>query len=231
MSYTISFSPFSRFAEAGLRGVRALLVMVGTVSVIGFAHLFAGNAHLSDWLRPLLTLSSAAPEVEREAIDEADEAPAHKLTPRMQAALDYASRRYRVSADALRPIFAVAEESAREWRLDPMLIVAVIAVESRFNPLSESVMGAQGLMQIIPRFHKEKLPADSGKVALLDPLINVRVGAQALHEYIRRNGSVVAGLQQFAGASDDAEQGYSGRVLAEKERMESAARRRATNEG
>ncbi|MGE5384984.1 MAG: transglycosylase SLT domain-containing protein [Betaproteobacteria bacterium] len=154
------------------------------------------------------------------------EAPEDRLSPRMQAALDYAARRYRVSSAALQPIFEAAQVNATELGLDPLLIVAVIAIESRFNPFAESEMGAQGLMQVIPRFHKEKLPADAGKLPFFDPVINVQVGAQALHEYIRRGG-LNGGLQQFAGAADDPEQGYATKVLAEKERLEHAARRRS----
>lgn len=150
------------------------------------------------------------------------------LTPKMQAALDYAARRYKVSSEALQPIFSTAQQSAQELKIDPLLIVAVIAIESRFNPFSESDMGAQGLMQVIPRYHKEKLPENAGKLPLFDPIINVQVGARALQEYIRRQGSVVAGLQQFAGAADDPEQGYANKVQAEKDRMENAGRRRST---
>jgi len=154
---------------------------------------------------------------------------AETLTLRMRAALDYASRRYRVSPEALVPVFAAVQLAARELDLDPLLIVAVIGIESSFNPFSESTMGAQGLMQVIPRFHQDKLPGDAGKLHLFDPIANVRVGARALHEYIRRSGDVIAGLQQFAGSRDDPEQGYAAKVLAEKERLEFAARREANN--
>lgn len=219
-----------RIADALFRVLRIFLVILGLFFVFGWVQLAVGNQTLSDRLRPLLAISpvasaNASSMVENEA-EEADETPLEALTPRMQAALDYASRRYRVSAQALQPIFAVAQESAQELHLDPLLIVAVIAIESRFNPLSESVMGAQGLMQVIPRFHQDKLPVDAGKLPLFDPEINVRVGARALQEYIRRNGGVTSGLQQFAGAAEDPEQAYAAKVLAEKERMETNVRRR-----
>jgi soluble lytic murein transglycosylase-like protein len=147
------------------------------------------------------------------------------LTPRMRAALDYASRRYRVSQDALEPVFMAVQKTAREFTLDPLLIVAVIAVESRFNPLSQSESGAQGLMQLIPRYHRDKLPAGAGKLPFFDPVINVRVGTMALRDFIRRGGGVVAGLQLFSGETADPGQSYSARVLAEKDRLEIASRR------
>ncbi|HEX5392345.1 MAG TPA: transglycosylase SLT domain-containing protein [Rhodocyclaceae bacterium] len=147
------------------------------------------------------------------------------LTPRMRAALGYASRRYRVSQDALEPVFMVVQKAAKEFTLDPLLIVAVIAVESRFNPISQSDAGAQGLMQVIPRYHMDKLPVGAGKLPFFDPAINVRVGAMALRDFIRRGGGITAGLQLFAGEMSDPGQSYSTRVLAEKERLEYASRR------
>lgn len=151
------------------------------------------------------------------------------LTPRMQAALGYVSRRYRVSAQALEPIFGAAQRTGKSLRIDPLLIIAVIGIESSFNPLSESIRGAQGLMQVMPRYHRDKLPEGAGKLPFFDPVVNVRIGAQVLEESIRRNGGLAAGLQQFGGAPDDAEQSYAARVIAEKERLEQAARHVATS--
>ncbi len=147
------------------------------------------------------------------------------LTPRMRAALDHTARRYRVSATALQPVFAAAQVTASELGLDPLLIIAVIGIESSFNPLSESTQGAQGLMQVIPRFHREKFPAGADGMHLFDPVANVRVGARALQEYIRNLGGLADGLQQFAGNRDDVTQSYAEKVLAERERLEFAARR------
>ncbi|MDP1526171.1 MAG: transglycosylase SLT domain-containing protein [Rhodocyclaceae bacterium] len=147
------------------------------------------------------------------------------LTPHMQAALDYTARRYRVSATALQPVFAAAQITAGELGLDPLLIIAVIGIESSFNPLSESTQGAQGLMQVIPRFHRNKFPAGADGMHLFDPVANVRVGARALQEYIRDLGGLTDGLQQFAGSRDDVTQSYAEKVLAERERLELAARR------
>lgn len=146
----------------------------------------------------------------------------------LRAVLDHVARRYRVSATGLEPVFVTAHASGRELGLDPLLIIAVIAVESGFNPFAESVVGAQGMMQVMPRWHADKLPEGDDGRALLEPAFNVAVGARVLKESISRMGGLVPGLQQFAGALDDPEQGYSSRVLAEKQRLEVAARRGRT---
>lgn len=149
-----------------------------------------------------------------------------RLVPAMAAALDQVAQRYRVSPEALLPVFEAAQVAGREWRLDPLLIVAVISIESRFNPFSQSPVGALGLMQIIPRFHQEKLPKDTDNRAFLDPVINVQIGARILQESIQRQGGLMAGLQYYAGAIEDIEQSYANKVIVEKNRLEQAVRRK-----
>lgn len=199
-------------------------VMQGVLMLGGVALLGGIVSALGERPAAIGPTQPAVAEAEPPVPRKPPQALAEPLTPGMLAALGYASRRYRVSAEALAPIFAAIQAAARDLRLDPLLIVAVIGIESNFNPLAESVAGAQGLMQVIPRFHKDKLPKEGGKLHLFDPVTNIRVGTQALHEYIRRNGNVGGGLQQFAGYSGDPEQGYATRVLAEKERLEIAGR-------
>lgn len=150
------------------------------------------------------------------------------LTERMRAVVDYVARRYRVAVAPVEEVVRRAQAEGQAAGLDPLLVVAVIGVESRFNPVSESVMGAQGLMQVVGKYHADKLEAaaPSGMQSLLDPATNIRVGVQILKESIRQAGSLEAGLQQYAGAPDDPELTYAGKVLAEKQRLEQAARRR-----
>ncbi|HRP96922.1 MAG TPA: transglycosylase SLT domain-containing protein [Rhodocyclaceae bacterium] len=146
------------------------------------------------------------------------------LSAEMQRVRDWVARRYRVSSIALEPVLAEAENSAREAGLDPLLIVAMMAVESSFNPFAESDVGAQGLMQVIPRWHKDKIGEDAGDDALFDPLLNVQVGTQVLVEGLQRYGTLQAALQYYGGARNDPEARYSKKVLAMKQRIASAAR-------
>ena len=203
------------------------LMVAGLIFVMGLIGLQAGHAGLVDGLKSLIFPGEAV-VTEEDAAEAPVEESAVSLNPRMRGALDYVSKRYRVSTDALLPIFATAEVAGRELRLDPLLIIAVIGIESGFNPFSQSVVGAQGLMQVMPRFHMDKLPEEADRSAFLDPVTNVQVGARVLKESIRRNGGVTSGLQQFAGASNDPDRRYASKVLAEKQRLEQAAQRLRT---
>jgi len=203
------------------------LMVAGLVFVMVLIGLQAGHAGLIDGLKSLISPVEVV-VAEEEAVEESVEEAAVALNPRMRGALDYVSKRYRVSTEALQPIFATAQVVGRQLRLDPLLIIAVIGVESGFNPFSQSVVGAQGLMQVMPRFHMDKLPEEADQSAFLDPVTNVQVGAKVLKESIRRNGGIEGGLQQFAGASNDPDRRYSSKVLAEKQRLEQAAQRLRT---
>ena len=137
-----------------------------------------------------------------------------------RAVSEFISKRYRVAQDAIAGFVATAYRAGTEWKVDPLLILAVMAVESRYNPVAESQMGAKGLMQVIPKFHGEKLLEHGGETALLDPHVNIQVGAQILREYLQRYGETETALQMYAGAFDEPSSGYAFKVLAERARLE-----------
>lgn len=161
-------------------------------------------------------LAVAAPETEEDLA----------LSREMSRVRDWVSRRYKVSTVALEPVLLAAEEAGRHVGIDPLLIVAVMAVESSFNPFAESQAGAQGLMQVIPRFHMDKIGGDGGKDALFDPELNVRVGTLVLQEGLRRYGSLQSALQYYGGALSDPAAAYARKVLAMKQRLNTAAGRK-----
>lgn len=173
-------------------------------------------------------LSVAAARVESPPPNQQNAGTPGQLSVAMTGALAFVSQRYRVAPEGLLPVFEAAQDAARERNLDPLLIVAIIGVESGFNPFAQSNMGAQGLMQIIPRYHQDKLPKASAGSTFLDPVTNVHIGAHILQESIRRQGGLIQGLQYYAGASEDPEQGYAAKVLAEKQRIEQLIRRKDT---
>lgn len=132
------------------------------------------------------------------------------------------ARRYRVATGAAGEMVGAVMKEARAHGIDPMLILAVIAVESRFNPVAESEQGAVGLMQVVPRFHMDKIAA-LGVAGLLRPEANIAVGVRILKDAIKRGGTDIAtGLQFYNGAVDDDTRAYATRVLDEQRRLERA---------
>jgi soluble lytic murein transglycosylase-like protein len=137
-----------------------------------------------------------------------------------RAVTEFIAKRYRVAQDATAGFVATAYRVGGERQVDPLLLLAVMAIESRYNPVAESNMGAKGLMQVIPKFHAEKLAEHGGESALLDPHVNIQVGAQILREYMRRFGETETALQMYAGAFDEPTSAYAFKVLAERARLE-----------
>ena len=144
-----------------------------------------------------------------------------KDLPRQQAAVaQWLSRRYKVAPE---PISRLVQESwavGQRVNVEPTLILAIMAIESGFNPFAQSPVGAQGLMQVLTRVHNEKYVAFGGNLAAFDPITNLRVGVQVLKESIRRGGSVQEGLRHYVGAANLADDsGYAARVLAEDQQL------------
>ena len=137
--------------------------------------------------------------------------------PARQRLVRYLSRRFHITAESTGEMVDAAYRAARPAGLDPLLVLAVIAVESRFNPIAQSAAGAKGLMQITPE-------EEQGDEALLDPASNIRVGTGILQEYVDRTGTVEEGLQ-FYGVARDSRARYAQRVMAERDRLERVMRR------
>ena len=74
-------------------------------------------------------------------------------------------------------------------------------------------------MQVIPRYHQDKLGANRGKNALFDPEVNVRVGTLVLHEGLQRYGSLQRALQYYNGALKDPQARYTRKVMSLKKRL------------
>lgn len=163
---------------------------------------------------PFPVTSERAPEaVTDTAVMQAEEA-------RYRALSAFVANRYRVSQDVAFDLVTVAHRAGHQLKLDPLLIIAVIAIESRFNPIAESSAGAKGLMQIIPKYHGDKLEEFGGEQAVFEPEANIHVGARILKEYLRRTGNLGIALQMYAGALGDNEDQYTRKVLNERHRLQ-----------
>ncbi len=142
-----------------------------------------------------------------------------------QALRSYIARKYRIAHGVAGVLIHTVYAVGREKKLDPLLILAVIAIESRYNPFAESHVGAQGLMQVMTKVHQDKFERfeGGGAEAALNPIANIRVGSQILHDCIQRRGSVTGGLACYVGATGPSDGGYGAKVLAERRRLSLAS--------
>jgi soluble lytic murein transglycosylase-like protein len=145
------------------------------------------------------------------------------LSEEMRRVRDYVAKRYNIAPGGLEPVLKTTEEAGKALGIDPFLLVAMMAIESSFNPMAQSRMGAQGLMQVIPHYHMDKLGENPPANALLDPDTNIRVGALVLKEGLQRFGSLQSALQYYNGALSDSGTRYANRVLALKRRLKEVA--------
>ena len=138
------------------------------------------------------------------------------------------SKKYRVAPEPLSALVAEAYDIGSRAKIDPTLILAIMAVESSFNPFAQSAVGAQGLMQVMTRVHTDKYQNFGGHFAAFDPVSNLRVGVKVLQECIARAGSLEGGLRYYVGAANLADDGgYAAKVMAEHFRLRQVAGGRA----
>ncbi|MGB4116061.1 MAG: lytic transglycosylase domain-containing protein [Polaromonas sp.] len=201
------------FALLGLGLVFAIITLTARPDLR-----LAGEAKLITWLQERQEIAIGF--TEPEAIDRATAAEPKDL-PKQQAALAYwLARKYGVAPEPLSVLVSEAFEIGAKAKLDPTLILAIMAIESGFNPFAQSPVGAQGLMQVMTKVHTDKYENFGGKLAAFDPVTNLRVGVKVLQECIQRAGSVEGGLKFYVGAGNMADDGgYAGKVMAEHARL------------
>jgi len=167
------------------------------------------------------TLLAAA---EPDAIARATATDPRELSRQQAAVAHWLARRYSVAPEPISRLVQEAWAVGQRAKVEPTLILAIMAIESRFNPFAQSSVGAQGLMQVMTRVHDDKYEAFGGTLAAFDPVTNLRVGVQVLKECIQRAGGLEEGLRYYVGAANLAEDtGYAGRVLAEHELLKAVA--------
>lgn len=208
-----------------------LLLVAVTVFTLGRADIRqAAEAQMLGWLQQrhearaepaqLLAMQLSEPG----AISRATAADPKDLTRQQANVAHWISRRYRVAPEPISRLVKEAWEVGERAGIDPTLILAIMAIESSFNPFAQSSVGAQGLMQVMTKVHDDKYVAFGGNHAAFDPVTNLRVGVQVLKECIARAGSLEAGLRYYVGAAnlpDDG--GYAVKVLSEQSHLRRVA--------
>ena len=201
------------FALLGLTVVFTALGLIAQPELLQ-----TGEIQLRSWLQARQVESSGM-EIETDATDRATAADPKDL-PTQQAAVAYwLSKKYRVAPEPISALVAEAYEVSKHVRIEPTLILAVMAIESGFNPFAQSPLGAQGLMQVMTKVHTDKYENFGGKFAAFDPVSNLRVGVKVLQDCIAHAGSLEGGLRQYVGSTGPDDGGYASKVLSEQQRL------------
>lgn len=239
-SQPITWSSVMAAGRGVFHTARTTLTVFGLSAVAMLGLLYTNDSfakRVSEMLHPQpveLAAAPIAPAVapapalaEVTAVETTHLAESHAMlgnTKQQQRVTNWLSKRYRVAGDAANMLVSTAYLTAHDLKLDPLLILAVMAIESGLNPFAESSMGAKGLMQVMAKVHHDKFEDLGGPQAALNPVANIRVGAQILKDYVKRTGSVEGGLKTYVGAADLAtDSGYGNKVLAEYNRLKQVA--------
>lgn len=90
---------------------------------------------------------------------------------------------------------------AKQFQLDPLLVTAVIRVESKFNPVAESAKGAVGLMQLMPdtaKWAAKQMEIEYTEEMLIDPEYNISIGCWYLALLKSQlNGNIIAAVAAY----------------------------------
>ena len=143
---------------------------------------------------------------------------------------DFFEQKYKLDRAKIEEYVSNTILIAKEVNIDPVLLLAVISVESNFNPNTKSHAGAEGLMQVMTSVHKDKYALYGGTTEAVKPEVNIRIGAYILKYLIATAGSLRNGLKYYVGAANaEHDGGYADKVMAERNRIISLCQTRPTN--
>ena len=178
---------------------------------------------------PLAHLTFSSPQT----ITVKDSAPLVKITPvpttvasneqlRQKRLVHFLAQKYDRSPAMIEQIVTETHTESKAKDIDPLLFLAVISVESNFDPQARSHAGAIGLVQFIPRWHPEKVgrvTKSGAKITDIRP--NIQIGVQILDEYRKiHKGNLQRALLSYNGSLKDPNGRYAKKVLAEKVKLE-----------
>ena len=143
------------------------------------------------------------------------------LTAEQVAVTRWLSKKYRVSNEPMGAMVAEAWTLGERNQIAPTLILAIMAIESRFNPFASGSQGTVGLMQLELKAHSEAWAQFGGSLSAFDPLTNVRVGVRHLQGLIEQTATLEEALSLYGASSGQATEGqYADRVLSEQKLLE-----------
>lgn len=216
-----TISAAQAYTTRSARYLAATLIL--TVGALVPPSLVAGELHDQEWqpltqritfqLEPLDPSVHAAPTPRFEPLEQEGVLDLENEA-KIQAQTEYLAAKYRRSESTIREYVELAwKEASKREGMSPELLIAMMQKESSLRAKVQSRYGAQGLMQVVRRWHPDKLHSSE---SLFDPEVNIRVGADVLEEYLEgAGGSLKKALGKYSGNS----RGYASRVLGESYKL------------
>ncbi len=205
----------------------ALLTLSVFINVLQYSH--------TQRLEEQVFLSEFEAQTIHYVLDQEEE----QLRVMMQEVMDIAGIDNELKAQHYANIYI---EAARNYDLNPRLLLLLTLIESRFDPQAESNKGALGMTQVMPKVWLKKIEFISDRKDLLDPFLNIHAGAHVLRHYLDRSkGNVKLALLMYnrgEGAVNhdilkghDPSNGYAHKVLFGNENERQAESSRVASDG
>lgn len=150
---------------------------------------------------------------------------ADEQTYKVKALANYIQHQFKVSETKASFIVGEAFRNGMKQDIQPELILAIIAVESRFKEKVISPVGARGLMQVMASAHPKKIKSIGGKKALDDPKKNISVGSRILAQCKDLSkGNIRRALLRYNGSLGNTRSRYPDKVFRIYKQMKNTAR-------
>lgn len=142
-------------------------------------------------------------------------------TPKMSVLTNYIAEGYNIPKGKANIIVKEAFSISDKKNIDPLMLLAITAVESEFNDKARNPSGAVGLVQALPKAHPEKVRVIKQKGGSLYNIHNnLSLGAQIYKEYLTASkGNPTQALQRYNGSLSDKKKVYSKKVFKELKSM------------
>lgn len=161
----------------------------------------------------------------REIPPQAPDGDEHGHTHKIKALTNYIQHQFKVSETKASLIVSEAFNNGMKQGLQPELILAIIAVESKFKEKAISPKGAQGLMQVLASAHPKKIKSIGGKRALYDAKKNINIGSHILAQYKDLSkGNIRRTLLRYNGSLGNNKSHYPDKVFRVYKQMKNTTR-------
>jgi len=125
-----------------------------------------------------------------------------RLSTEQAHLVEHLAQKYQKPESFMETTVLAAYKEAEAHKISPLLVLAIIEKESSFRHQVVNSYGAMGLMQVVPRWHPDKLSPFEPKSQLLDPEVNIRVGTRVLAEYLtEKKGNLSQALAKYSGGA------------------------------